>query len=791
MFWHYLKIASRNLIKRKFYSFINVLGLAIGMACCLLITLYVMDELSYDKFHENADRIYRIATRVTIMGKESTIASTNDHIAEVVDELPEVQTSVRVRKFEDWLVRHHSEIYKENDIISVDSNFFQVFTFPLIEGDPGTALRNPNSVVLTEEIARKYFNRVQGVIGNTLTVNGELYKVTGVAKTPPRNAHFHFDMIFPYKSIERDVVDWTNVSGKISTYILLHDNASLATVSDNLYKLFLKYHPETNEYLTQGGTNFQIQFLIQPSTDIHLKSNFAFEMETNGSLSYVYILSTIAIFIFLIACINFINLLTSRSIDRAKEIGVRKILGSRRLTLIKQFLAESLMLSFLAMVIAIVLTGIFRIPFNNIAGKELSSILFHDVYLWLAIGVMILVAGLLAGLYPAFYLTRFNSVIILKTKIAGSKSSKKFRNGLVVFQYVVSIGLLACTSFTYQQLEYMRQKDLGINKDNVLIIDNKLGSSSEVFLNRIKSNVQVLSVATSSQSPHSVTNTEGIYLEGEEENILRVKRLYVDDNFLFTMEIKLIEGRNFNPDMASDSTAMVINKAAAKALGLENPINSIVMRGDKDFAIIGITDDFHFQSLQEEIAPLMILLDQGQKTGVIEARINSKNIPNTLFYLKEQWNLTSTEAPFYYTFLDKNFDSLYNTTYQLGSVVAIFAGLAIFIASLGLLALAAFTAEQRTKEIGIRKVVGASVKEIVMMLSSDFTKLVLIAFFIAIPLSYFAMSLWLQDFAYRIDINLWTFIVAGLFTIVISWLTISFQIIRAAKTNPVDNLNYE
>ncbi len=791
MLKNYLTIAFRHLWKQKFYSGINILGLAIGMACCLLITLYLLDELSYDKFHQKADRIYRLAVDAKIGEDLLSAGHVNEHMGEVVaEELAEVALTTRVRDNNNWVVRHQDEIFLEDEIIAVDTGFLQIFTYPLLEGDAATALQKPASVLLTEKMAVKYFGTTQGVVGQTLEMNQEPYTVTGILEEPPSQNHFSFEIVVPLQYKATNDVNWLAL-GNNSMYVLLKEGASPDAIPEKLDQLFQKYNPEAHEGIQKIG---YVHFITQPITDIHLFSNFKYDGAEQGNLKALYIFAAIAVFILLIAGVNFVNLATARSADRAKEVGVRKTLGSIRAALIRQFLTESMLMSLLAMFIALGMAELFRMPFNEISGKNVD--IFVNESVWLVALSISLVVGMIAGLYPALYLTRFKPVEVLRGSFSKSSQGRTFRNALVVFQFVISIGLIICTALVYQQLQYMRQKELGMHKENIVLLKNvdKLGHQYESLRQTLAGDSKILSLTASDQEPFSVYNGTGMAQKGKSgEERKMISYTTTDYGYLETMGIQLQSGRDFSRDIASDTAAVILNEAAVKALGLEDPLQSFVEANENTaYQVIGVTENYHFQSIDKQIAPLAILLYHAvDELNVMEIRVQSQDMVSMIAALEERWEAFAPDVPFEYTFMDEAFDGLFKDYLQLSKIISLFAGLAILIASLGLLALAAFMAEQRTKEIGIRKVMGASVKDIVLMLSGNFTRLVVLAFVIAIPLAYWAMQQWLQDFAYRIDMNVWTFLVAGLLAICIAWLTISYQAVKAARSNPIKALRYE
>lgn len=793
MLTNYLKIALRTLRKKPFYTGINILGLAIGMAACLLISLYVLDELSYDRFHEQADRIYRVTTETNFNGRKKGSASTNHHVAEVIDdEIPEVEVTTRVQQSGGRIIQRNDRRYAGQRTIAVDSNFFSFFTFPLIEGNPATALDDPASVVLTEDLAQSLFNRSVDVVGETIEVGEQIYRVSGVAKNPPTNAHFHFDLIKRFEPWVSNQVSWGNINSALSTYFLLAENATVDEVPRKIREVGMKYNPRLQEAINTG--NFDVNFFAQPLTRIHLHSHLDMELEGNSDIRYVYIFSAIALFILVIAVINFVNLSTARSADRAKEVGVRKTLGSARGSLIGQFLTESTIVSLMAMLLALGFTEAFRRPFNTLASKSLTLGITENSSLWLTILIIALGVGVLAGLYPALYLTRFEPIAVLRGRLATGSKGRRFRNVLVVFQFATTIGLIVCTGLVYQQLRYMQNKSLGYTKDNIILLPNRLGKSYDAFSNEIRSYPQVLSTAVSQQSPHQITNGQGgLQVRGQDEDqMYQLNRLLADHDFLTTFDITLKEGRNFSEKLVSDTAAMILNEAAVQRMGIDNPLQTQIRRNRQWYQVIGVVKDFHFQSLHNPITPLFIVLDPDRSDyHTLAIRVSGQEITRTLARLRGTWSKYVANAPFDYSFLDQDYDALYRAESRLGKVFGIFTGLAIFVACLGLLALAAFLAEQRTKEIGIRKVLGASVQSIVLLLSKGFTVLVLVAFVIAVPLAYYAMRSWLSDFAYRIDISVWPFLLAGGVALLIAWLTVSYQSIKAALANPVDALRDE
>ncbi|MEQ9440440.1 MAG: ABC transporter permease [Cyclobacteriaceae bacterium] len=793
MLRNYIKVALRNLWKRRFYTSINIVGLAIGMACCLLISVYVLDELQYDTFHEKADRIYRISTYLNVSGQEYDIAASSAEIAPVLATvMPEAEQLVRIQPLPSTSVKREDQLFSEEHILSVDTTFFDVFTFPLLEGNPAQVLQHPSSVVLTQATAQKYFGTQTSGLGETLLIGKEPYTVTGIAENPPTNSHFHFDFLIPFQYEPLEYRSWAEVDGT-KTYLLLRQPTDPTGLSEKLFSLF-KQHDAQYKYLEE--MEVQAAFPVQPLLDIHLQSHLMDEFEPNGNLAYVYTFIAIALFIILLACINFINLATARSAERAKEVGIRKAVGSNRGALIRQFLVESMLMSLLAALLAMGLAELLRYPFNQVAGKSLELYAQDREQIWLIIGGIILLCGLGSGLYPAWFLTKFEPVKVLKGSFVSGKQSQRFRNALVVFQYSISMGLVICTLLVYQQLQYMQNIPLGFTKENVLVIQDsdQLGSRYASFLNALKDQSAVRAVAAASQNPLRVENFSDVRKQGDtpEQSVIITEQI-VTYGYLETLGIRLKDGRNFSPDRASDTTAVILNQAAVEALGLAEPVGArIDYIGDDYNEVIGVTEDFHYGSPHNPIAPFVFVLQrEDQPLNTIEVRLSSENIAATVADIEKLWSTHANDIPFTYSFLDEDYDALFRSEQRLGKLFTGFTALALFVAGLGLFALAAFMAERRAKEIGIRKVLGATVAQVVTLLSKDFVRLLIIAFLIALPLGYLAMRQWLDNFAYQTDIPITLIILAGLSVIILAWLTVSFQSIKAALANPVDSLRDE
>ena len=803
---NYLKIALRNLVKNKSFSFINIAGLSIGISVCFIIMLFVQDELSFDRFNKNADRIVRVVFEADINGGKIFEANVMPPVAAAMkNDYPAVQDATRLQREPNLKVTYKDKSFKDDEMAFVDPNFFSIFTLPLIEGDEKTALLQPNTVIITKSLAKKYFGN-EDAIGKTLFFNDDKnvsYKVTGLIDKVPANSHFHFDLFVSMLSLD-DAKSDTWMGSNFFTYLLLEKGADYKKLEAKLPGMVEKYMgPQIqqamgislNQFVTKGN---QLGFALQPLTSIHLQSHANFELSPPGNTTYVYVFGVIALFMLLIACINFINLSTASASKRAKEVGVRKVIGGGRSSLIKQFLIESSLLVGIALIISCVLIQLFLPEFNNISGKNLLFD-FNLKMISALIGLGIIVS-ILAGLYPAFFLSSFKPMDVLKGKMTGNNKSFGLRSGLVVFQFAISVVLIIGTLVVWQQMKYIRDKNIGYNKEQLLTIPNSyaLGKNEEVFKQEMLNDPRIVNATVSAFKPAgpSGSNNALVYPEGHENEMMRTLEYNVDENYIPTFEMKMVSGRNFSKKFATDSTAMIINETAAKAFGWNDKtaIGKKIVRGnntggkDLPFNVIGVVKDFNFQSLHEAITPLLMRLNPN--SGLI-FKVKTADIHGLLTTMKTQWDQFNTGETFTYTFMDDLYNKTYATEQKTGTILNIFAALTILVACLGLFGLAIYTAEQRTKEIGIRKVLGASVTQVTKMLSKDFLKLVLVACIIAFPISWWAMNKWLQSFAYRIDISWWIFLLAGVATILIAVLTVSSQAIKAAMANPVESLRSE
>jgi putative ABC transport system permease protein len=807
MLKNFIKTALRNLSKRKGYSLINIAGLAIGMASCLLILMFVSDELSYDAFNEKADRIYRVAGAFRYGGRDIDVATAPAPMAKVlIDEFPEVEDAVRFTQRGRFIFRYGENSYKETHLTYVDPSFFNLFSIPLLRGDPETALTQPNTIILSRKTAQKYFGE-QDPIGKTLRRNDQTdYMVTGVFEEIPDNSHFHFDIMISMISLP-DSKNQFWLSQNYQTYILLRQGADPDAVDAKFDDLLVKYMgPQIKAFMGKSLEELAAsgelggKFFLQRLRDIHLHSDLIGEMEPTSDIKYVYIFTAIALFILVIASINYMNLSTARSAGRAKEVGIRKVLGSFRSQLVRQFLTESMVLSLVSLVAALGLLWMALPFFNGLTGKNLSMSDMVSPTMLVVLVLVALTVGILAGSYSAFFISAFRPVNVLKGRMKSAVKSGWFRSALVVFQFTASTVLIIGTFVVSNQLHYIQNKKLGYNKEQVLILNNAylLGSQIEAFKNEMLSYPQVVNATISDYLPiPSDRNLTAVLPEGERDSVkaTSMQNWIVDYDYITTMGMKIVAGRDFSRDYSTDTKAAIINQETARQFGWDEPVGMSVGRvvdakGNIDlYQVVGVVEDFHYETLKETIGPLVMFL--GDSNGRISFRIETKDIPGTIGLLRTKWREFLPNQPFEYSFMDERFNDMYKTEQRINKIFGVFAGFAIFIGCLGLFGLAAFTAEQRTKEIGIRKVLGASAPGIFRLLTREFVMLVAVANVIAWPVAFLAMRGWLRDFSYRISLSVWVFLFAGLMTLLVALLTVSFQAVKAALSNPSDSLRYE
>jgi len=808
------KIAFRNLLKDRFYSFLNIIGLSIGIAASFLILLYIVDELSYDTFHKDSESIFRVAVRGKF-GEDEIVkmaVSCAPLANGMLEHIPETETVTRVCTGV-IIFNHNEEIFKEANLLYADSTFFDVFSFNLLEGNPKEVLKDPNALILTQASAIRYFGQEAlsngTVVGQLIKSGEDTYKVTGVVENVAHNSHMDFDMLVSM-STNSDALSQIWINMRYFTYVKFHQNTKPEQLESKFRGMAMQYViPQVVQYMNYPGETFteenvdeNFKFFLQPLTDIHLKSNLTAELGANGNIQYIYIFGIISIFIILIACINFMNLATARSAKRVKEVGIRKTLGSDRFRLMWQFYLESFIFIIIAMLIALALTEASRGPFNIIAQKNLSFNIFSQPWIIGVIVGLTIIIALLAGSYPAIYLTRFSPVKVLSGNFKTGSRKSIFRNGLVIFQFMISIGLVICTIVVHKQLNFIQNKNLGFEKENVIVLNNgwDVGEYKDILKQEFLNNEHVLSASYASRLPSDPFYSNAQKAEGENEQDHRVNVAYVDYDFDETLGITIKHGRFYSEDFSSDSTGIVINEAAAHIFGFsDNDCAEAIGKnietintgsGARDiYHVIGVVENYNFEGLQSEIEPLSLFLYHG--TGILTIRTKPGNTEMILADMEKIWKKNVPWLQFDYNFLDEKFERTFDREARLGTIFSIFTVLAILVGCLGLFGLAAYTAERRTKEIGIRKTMGATTTSVVNMLNRDFTKLVLVSFVLIVPISWYFMNKWLQVFAYKTDIGIWPFMAGGIIALLIAWLTVSYQSLKAAIANPVDSLRNE
>lgn len=786
MIRNYFKIAFRNMLRHKLYSFINVGGLALSLFCSLLIVYWVRDELSYDKFHHDPDRIYRVVKDfVTGDGNRTPDATTPPALAAALQkDLPEIESVTRI--YPNWnqqfLVKQPDAQFYEEGVYRVDSSFFDVFTFPFVIGNKESAFRTPKSVVLTETMARKYFG-TENPIGKRLNlrIDGGDFTVTGVLKDVPGNSHFHFDFLIPFRRVDVNPdADWS--SHTFYTYAKLKPNTNATGFTDKLRLLVRKYQPENKDV-----------FYVQQLTNIHLDSKLKWELGRNSDRSYVRILSFIGLFILIIAGINYVNLATARSTQRAREVGVRKVAGAFRRSLVTQFLGESVVVSVFSGILAIGLAAAVLPFFGEVVGKDFTIWNRAGLLTCLAALGGAMIIGLLAGVFPALFLSSFEPAKVLKSReIPGARFSW-LRRGLVTFQFWASVLLMIGTIVVSRQIKFLKTAPLGFDKEQVITLPNVGGLANlDALRDELMGLRQVVKLGAASGVFGGSNWTGGMSKKGSDQAVV-VNFMFVDNDFLQTLDVRARQGRLFSAGFPADSTAsLLINETAARQLGMDQPLGAIVDMDQKgDYrTVVGVVKDFHFTSLHNAIKPFAFVVGR-QNLSNLFIKVRGTDMKGSLAAIEQKWNELVPQRPFTYFFLDENFDALHRSDERFQQVVSGLTGLALVIAGLGLFALASFTTERRTKEIGVRKVLGASANGIVLMLLGDFLKLVLTAIVIACPVAWYIMQYWLQNFAYRIDMELWMFALAGLAAMFIALLTVSFQSFKAAWVNPVKSLRSE
>ena len=802
MFKKFSLLSFRNLAKHKSFTLLNITGLAAGLTCFIFIASWIQDELSYDTFNSKADRIVRVVSKSTTPSETFSQAVTGVPLANALKtDFPEVENTVRFEQ-KGAIVKYGNNQSDESGIILTDPSFFNVFDYHLLQGNVNTALSDPYNIILTQSMARKYFGN-NDPMGKALLIylydstgRGALYKVTGVIPDAPKNAHFTFNFLVSFKTFEtyapEAAAEWDK--NDFYTYLLLRNKSSIKKIEARL-PAFAERH--TEKYMREANTH--LDFSLQPLTSIHFNSHLRYEIAPTGSMENIYIFSTIGIFILLIACINYMNLATARASERAKETGVKKVLGAQKIQLIFHHLGEALVVTFTSFLVALLLAAILQPVFKELSGKELW--LFHSPVLLLLLFAITLILGILSGIYPAFLITAYKPAEVLKGKLTSTSGGVQLRKSLVVLQFTITIILIAGILVINSQLSYIQHKDLGYKKDALLTLktngNTDVIENYEAFKNAVLSKPLVTGITTSNAILAGGLGNRGVTtVSGNGDRITSILyNLKADENYINVYGMKIVAGRNFYSNITADSASYIINEAAVKSFGWKNAedaINKPFSATGKEGRVIGVVKDFHFNSLHQQVEPLVIMPRlANQRFSQISVRIAMNDPQQAIHWIADNWEKNFPSALLEYSFMDKKLNDQYLAENRFSKFFLCFSILSLIIACLGLFGLTAFTVRQRVKEIGIRKVLGASVSGITTMLSTDFLKLVFISAIIAVPVAWYVMNKWLQDFAYRINIEGWVFVVAGLAALLIALLTISFQSIKAAIANPVKSLRTE
>ena len=801
MLFNYIKVAFRNMKRQKTYAVINTLGLATGIVASLLIAFWVLNELSYDKYNKNAERIYRLTQHFHYDDWDLHQTQTPGILAPtILDECPEAEYATRVMNITSGtLVTVENKKLNETEHGFTDNSFFKVFSFPLLKGDPDKVLVEPNTVVLSEDAVKKYFGE-SDPIGKTLTLYEDDFKVVGIYKNIPANTHFHFDLLCSIATYP----EWSEPNWGINnfkTYVMLKKGAQLESFEHNIEKIIenhmFKSSEEYHAILDKGNST---TFPLQKLTDIHLNSHLLWEFEANGDKTYVDYFTIIAFFIMIIAIVNYVNLSTARSTGRAREVGIRKAVGSSRNSLVRQFLVESILTSLLALLLALIIIQLVMPAFRNMVGSPGLTILYWDNPMMLAaLVVLVIMVGALAGIYPSLLLSNFKPIEVLHGKISRGFKGAFLRNGLVIFQFTMSTILLVGTFIVKDQMEFFKNHDVGYKHDQVLVIKTygDLGDKAEVFKERIKQNSSVIAASASTSIPGKRFNNIGMRVEGENSGH-GVNIFAVDKDFLDVMQMKMADGRFFSDAFTTDSMAVIMNESQNSEYS--NNIldkNFLIWTGRKGgvkpFKVIGIIKDFNYESFYEHIKPLAIVNINGVHwdESYLSIRIKPNNVKETIAFINKTWKDMVPDTPFEFSFLDDVYNDLYKNEERTNNVFTVFTLFALFVACLGLLGLSSFSAEQRIKEVGIRKVLGATISNVVVLLSKEFVLYIIAANLLAWPIAYWAMNNWLQSFVYRTDITIWVFVYSILLALAATLITVGYQALKAAVANPIDSIKYE
>ena len=791
MLRNYIKVVFRTIRRQTGYSLINIAGLAIGMACCLLIAAWVFDELSYDRFHANAENLYRVEENQFYSGRIYHVTVTPYPLAPALkEEIPEIVEATRFVYGGGQLFRHGDKSFYEEWVWAVDPSFLRMFSFPLLKGDAATALSDLSSVILTEDAARKYFGD-EDPLGKVISLNNALeLKVTGIARKAPLNSTIRFDFLFPYDLLKsRGRTNEEFGSNSIWTYVQLRPGASVPAVNEKI-----------RDFIKKRAQGSVTELTLFPFTRVHLHQYFGYE-KTSAGIRYVYIFSIIAAFVLLIACINFMNLATARSAGRAQEVGLRKVVGASKKHLLVRFYSESMIFAFLSLFLALALVSLFLPWFNTLTGKEISFHLWGSQRFLLAIMGITLLTGVLAGSYPAVFLSSFQPVRILKGSLKAGAGSTLFRRVLVVVQFALSVFLIIGTVVVFRQMRYMQTASLGFDKEHLLTIRMRgnMASSYEAFRNELRKDSRISGITAATDLPSAIgSNSAGVEWKGKDpQQEILVGQCGVDYDYVDVLKIELLEGRNFSREFESDKTqAFLINEEVRKLMGRPAVAGEEFSFVGRTGRIIGVMKNYHFESLQSKIEPLAIYLlgpDEQESGGlhVAMVRVSPADVPGAVNFIRDAWNKVFAGYPFEFRFLDEQIDEMYRTEEKASRLLRTFAVLSIFIACLGLFGLSSFMAERRTREIGIRKVLGASVPQIAVLLCREFFLLVVLANVVVWPLAYWVLKSWLNNYAYRIHLSLMVFALGLATALIIAIMTVSFQAVRAAVANPANSLKYE
>jgi len=803
MIKNYFIAAIRNLIRQKGYFIINLLGLTIGLTACLLLTFYIIDELSYDRYHEKAEQIYRIGYDFERPNGDRVAQIVTEHMLKESFEsyFNQIESFVRIGWPQSYYVEYEDKKFYESKVSLVDKDFFDVFTFEWIAGNPKGALDEPFTIVITESVAKKFFgdeNPINKTLHIMTNVGEATSRITGVIKDMPTNSHFHLNIMLSMGSAQNvlshlELTDWGNMS--VYSYILIPENTSIESIQ--------KKGKDFTKQMRGVETSFNPDLLIQPLLDIHLHSNASWELGNNGNYRNVILFSIIAIFILLIASINYMNLATARSAKRSLEVGMRKVLGAKKMNLVFQFLGEAIIMTFLSLILSLALADILMPAFNTIAGKEINIVWMNNMWIILLTFIIAIVIGVFSGSYPAFFLSSAKPLNALKKKSKNSASGSILRKVLVIFQFSISIILIVCTLIVFLQWSYMKNKPLGIDPSNIVLMRSPGTKHYEAFKEELLKNPNITSITGSLKRPpyelsmYLSYKAEGVEYDGNKA----IKLVPIEYDYFKTLKNKIVEGRSFDRNMSIDeNSTFILNEAAIKEFGWDEPLGKMFETSIVDPTtgkwvprkgqVVGVAEDFHFESVRNKIAPVVYLINHDMIYWLI-IKINSSNTSETIEYIKEKWDDMNVETNYAPSFYNDDLDALYNAEERFFTLFVIFSGLAIAIACMGIFGLASYTAEQRTKEIGIRKVMGASVSGIIQLVNKEFLRLVLISNFVAWPVAFYFMREWLNNFTYRIDLTIWPFLISGILAIIIAIVSVSYQALKASRTNPIEALRYE